>query len=115
VNPHLETIPGLRTLTARSLTSGDFENLCGEANGALNAEGLGLGALDQVGGDFLQSLNLATGQGDADTVDLGTFPELALLWLVVRHGCRSDEKIAAGISTVEGRMACVEVEVTIAA
>ncbi len=52
VNPHLVTIPGLRTLTARSLTGGDLEDFCGEADGALDAEGLGLGAFNQVSGDY---------------------------------------------------------------
>jgi hypothetical protein len=39
---------------------------------------------------LLESLDLAGGEGDADAVDLGTFPELALLWLVVRHFGRKD-------------------------
>jgi hypothetical protein len=49
---------------------------------------------------LLESADFARSQGDPDTVDLGPFPELALLWLVVRHWCREDEKIL-DISTVE--------------
>lgn len=34
---------------------------------------------------LLKRLDLPRGEGDTDAVDLGTFPELALLLLVVRH------------------------------
>lgn len=119
VDSHLEAIPGLGTLTTGGLTGGDLEDAGRETDGALDAELLGLGTLDEVGGDYdipicslisscslfrqfswggvgdekrtlLESLDLAGGEGDADAVDLGTFPELALLWLVVRHFGRKD-------------------------
>lgn len=51
MNPHLEAIPGLGTFTAGGFTGGNFEDAGGETDGALNAEVLGLGTLDQVGGD----------------------------------------------------------------
>merc|ERR1712141_769551 len=47
VDPHLEAIPGLGTLTARGLTGRDPQGLVGHANGALDLEVLVLGALDQ--------------------------------------------------------------------
>ena len=50
---------------------------------------------------LLESLDVAGGQGDADAVDLGTLPELALLRFVVRHlGCERTKRLL-GISTVE--------------
>jgi hypothetical protein len=68
VNLHLIAIPGLGTLTARSLTGGDLERLGRKADGALDAEVLGLGALNQLVAHLLKSSHLARGQGDADTV-----------------------------------------------
>ena len=49
VDPHLESVPGLGTLTARSLTGGDAENLGWHAHRALNAELLLLSTSDQIG------------------------------------------------------------------
>jgi len=69
VDLHLIAIPGLGTLTARRLAGGDAENLSGQANRALDTEVLVLGALDQVGADLLKVLDVARGQGDADTVN----------------------------------------------
>lgn len=101
MDSHLEAIPGLGTFTAGGFTGGNFEDAGGETDGALDAEVLGLGTLDQVGGDcrisievpgggggrteltLLESLDFTRGQSDTDPVDLGPFPELALLWLVV--------------------------------
>lgn len=100
MDSHLEAIPGLRTFTAGGFTGGNFKDAGGETDGALDSEVLGLGTLDQVGGDcrisiavpggkgrteltLLESLDFTRGQSDADPVDLGPFPELALLWLVV--------------------------------
>ena len=51
VNAHLEAVPSLGTLTTGGLAGGDLQDLGGEADGALDAERLGLGALDEVGGD----------------------------------------------------------------
>lgn len=69
VDAHLETIPGLGTVTARGLAGGDAEDLGGETDGSLNLELLVLGALDEVRADLLQVLDVAGSQGDADTVN----------------------------------------------
>lgn len=70
MDAHLVEIPGLGTLTARGLTGGDLEVLGGQADGALDGQVLALGALDQLGADLLEGLDLAGGQGDADLVGL---------------------------------------------
>jgi hypothetical protein len=70
VDSHLEQIPGLGTLTVRSLTGGDLEGLGWEADWALDAEVLGLGALNELGADLLEGGDLAGGEGDADLVGL---------------------------------------------
>jgi hypothetical protein len=52
VNAHLVCIPGLGSFSVRSLTGGDLELLGGETDGALNAELLGLGAVDELLADL---------------------------------------------------------------
>ena len=69
VDPHLELVPGLTTLSARSLTGGDPEGLGGHPHGSLHLQLLVLGPLDQVTADLLQRLHIAGGQRDPDTVD----------------------------------------------
>lgn len=83
VNLHLETIPGLGTLTARGLPGGDLEHLGGDANGALDLELLLLGALDEVGANWnkserlppeytrtlLEASNVARGKGNTDAME----------------------------------------------
>jgi len=71
VDLELITIPGLGTLTARSLASGDLEDLRGEADRALDTELLVLGAGDQVSRELLQVLDIAARERDTDFVDLG--------------------------------------------
>jgi len=85
VDSHLVHVPGLGTLTTRSLAGGDLEVLGRETDGALDAQLLALGALDQLGADLLERGDLAGSQGDADLVDLGRIVLLGLLG-VVRHG-----------------------------
>jgi hypothetical protein len=51
VDSHLVHVPGLRSLSARSLTGGDLKDLGGETDGSLDTEVLGLGTLEEVGGD----------------------------------------------------------------
>ena len=58
MNPHFEAVPSLGTLTTRGLAGGDLQHLGGESDGALDAEVLGPGAFNQVGGNLLQSLHL---------------------------------------------------------
>lgn len=53
-----------------SLAGGDLEDLGGQADGALGAEVLGLGALDELGADLLKGLDVLAGQSDADLVNL---------------------------------------------
>jgi hypothetical protein len=68
VDSHLESVPSLRTFTARSLTGGDLEGLGWETDWALDAEVLGLGALNELLADLLERLDLSAGEGDADLV-----------------------------------------------
>merc|ERR1719266_1736039 len=69
VDPHLELVPGLTPLSARSLPGGDPEGLGGHPHGSLHLQLLVLGSLDQVTADLLQRLHVAGGQSDPDTVD----------------------------------------------
>jgi hypothetical protein len=55
-----------------------LENLGGQSDGALDAEVLGLGALEQLGADLLEGLDLTGGESDADLVDLGALAEVLL-------------------------------------
>ena len=102
MDAHLKGVPGLGTLTVGGLTGGDLEDLGGETDGALDAELLVLGTVDELLADLLEALDVAGGEGDADLepqsvnglarialgetclVDLGTLTEV-LLGLVVRH------------------------------
>jgi len=68
VDSHLKGVPGLRTLTTGSLSGGNLQGLGGEANGALDAEILGLGTLNELLADLLEGGDLAAGKGDADFV-----------------------------------------------
>ena len=82
VDAHLEAIPGLGSLSARSLPGGDAQGLGGHAHGTLGLEVLVLGALDQVVADLLQALHVQGGERDADAVDRGLVGGAALLVLV---------------------------------
>ena len=70
VDAHLEAVPGGGTLAARRLVAGDAKRLGRQAHRALDLEALVLGALDQVGADLLEVLDVAAGEGDADAVHL---------------------------------------------
>ena len=78
VDAHLVGVPGLGTLTARGLAGGDLQVLGGQTDGALDAELLGLGTVDELLAHLLERLDVARGQGDADLVDLGAFAEVLL-------------------------------------
>lgn len=54
MDAHLKGIPGLGTLTARGLAGGDLEVLGGQTDGALNAELLGLGTVDELLADLCE-------------------------------------------------------------
>merc|ERR1712079_682522 len=53
VDPQLEPVPGLGTLTARGLPGGDPQGLGGHPHGPLDLQLLLLGSLDQVGAHLL--------------------------------------------------------------
>lgn len=69
MDAHLVAVPGLGAFTARSLAGGNLEHLGGQADGTLDTQVLGLGALDELGADLLESGYLAGGEGDANSVD----------------------------------------------
>ena len=66
MNPHLKSIPSLRSLTTGRLSGRDLQGLGWEADWALDAEVLGLGTLDELLADLLEGLDFAGGQGDAN-------------------------------------------------
>jgi len=68
VDSHLEAIPGLGTLTTGRLAGGDLQGLGWQADGAFDAEVLGLGALNELLANLLEGGDVAAGQGDADLV-----------------------------------------------
>jgi len=70
VDAHLVLVPGLGSLTVGGLTGGDVKGLGGQTDGALNLEGLGAGAVDELRADLLEGGNLARGKSDTDLVDL---------------------------------------------
>lgn len=55
VDAHLVAVPGLGTLTTRGLAGDVLEDLGGETDGALDAEVTVLGAVDEVGADWVGS------------------------------------------------------------
>ena len=85
MDSHLKGVPGFGTLSVRSLTGGDTEVLGWETDWALDAEVLGLGALEELAADLLEGLDLARGEGDADLVDLWGVGLAGLLWVLERH------------------------------
>ena len=70
MDSHLKSIPGLGTLSAGGLAGGDLQGAGWETDWALDAEILGLGAVDELGADLLKSGDVLGGKGDADLVGL---------------------------------------------
>lgn len=103
MDPHLEHVPRLGTLTVGGLAGGDLERLGGEADGALDAEVLGLGALEELGRDLLEGLDLAGGQGDADLVDLlfGVSVVVLLVLISRSRGGRRKVEVMGGWANVQ--------------
>lgn len=99
VDAHLVHVPGLGPLTAGRLSRRDLERLGGQAHGALDAQVLGLCALEQLGAHFLQRLDFAAREGDADFVDfLVRMSRRVSAWNFLRRGkgCRLTGKILPG-------------------
>jgi len=71
VDVHGEAIPGLGTLTARSLAGGEAEVLGGHATRTTDSETLLLGRLDEGGADLLDVGDIEGGEGDTDTLHGG--------------------------------------------
>jgi hypothetical protein len=69
VDPHLKHIPRLAALAAGCLAGRDFERLGRQADGALDAQVLGFGALEELGADLFEGRDLTAGEGYADFVD----------------------------------------------
>ncbi len=106
MNPHLECVPSLASLTTRRFAGRDLERLGWKPDGALDAEVLGFGSLDKLLADLLQALYFAACQGDTDFVYFLQLTSLAsclrstvhralethrpitivaFFWLLVRH------------------------------
>lgn len=83
VDAHLIGIPGLGTLTVRSLSSGDLQYLGRQSDGAGNRVGDILGALNQLGASSLGLLDISRSDGDSNLDDL--LLDLLGLFLVVAH------------------------------
>lgn len=71
VDSHLVVRVSLRTFTAGGLPGGVAQDLGGQSDGALNSQLLVLGSGDQVIADLLEVLDIARGESDSDSVDLG--------------------------------------------
>lgn len=69
MDPHLVRIPRLATFTARRLPRRHLQALGRQADGALDAEVLGLCALDELLADLFERRHFLARQGDADLVD----------------------------------------------
>lgn len=70
MDSHLKSIPGLGALSAGCLAGGDLQGAGWEADWALDAELLGLGAVDELGADLLEGGDVLGGERDADLVGL---------------------------------------------
>lgn len=68
VDSHLETIPRLRTFSARRFTRSDSKGFCGHTNGTVYNEILVPGRTQQIGAHALESTHIATGQCDPEMV-----------------------------------------------
>lgn len=70
MDPHLESIKGVGTLTARTLSDSEPQDLRGQSDGAFRID-LAHGALGlQTGAYLLEVGNIGAGDGDADLVDV---------------------------------------------
>ena len=67
VNAHLEAVPGLGALTAGRLTDCEFQDLRGNAHGALGLVALVLRTGDDLGACVLQGLRVSASQSHSTT------------------------------------------------
>ena len=90
VDPHLESIPSLRTFTTRSFPRSYSQSLGRHPNWSFHFEILFLRASDQVSTHLLQRLHVAAGEGDPNPVmatsgSMGVLPvslkAMAAAWL----------------------------------
>jgi len=68
VDTHLKPVPGVSTLSGRSLTGGDAKLLGGETDGSLAWELLVKSTLLEVSADLFEILYISGGEGDANPV-----------------------------------------------
>ena len=71
VNPHLELVPSIGTLSTGRLTGSDSKLLGGHTDGSRYLKILLEGIVLEVSADFLDSLDVAGGEGETDAVDDG--------------------------------------------
>eukprot|EP00069_Balaena_mysticetus_P010456 bmy_01186T0 len=87
VDPHLETIPSLRTFTTRSFPSSYSQSLCRHPNRSFHFEILFLRASDQVSTYLLQRLHVEAGEGDSNLVNRHLGLHGSLSGIFKSHGC----------------------------
>ena len=78
MDAHLVGIPSLGTFTIGCFTRRDLQGPGWQTDGALDAELLVLGAVNELLAHLLERLDIARGQGDADLVDLGAIAKVFL-------------------------------------
>jgi len=69
VYAHLEAIPGLGSLAARGLACGYAQDLGRHAHRTLDSQLFVLRTTDKIRANLLETLDVAAGQSDADTVN----------------------------------------------
>ena len=85
VDPHLIRIPRLTPLTTWCFPCRDLQAFRRQPHRALDAQILGLGAINQLLADLFQRLHFAGSQGDADFVDF--LPNICQLLAICRRFC----------------------------
>lgn len=113
VDLELVAIPCLGTLTTRSLTGSDLQDLGGKADGALDTEVLVLGTVDEVTREFLEVRNIAAGQSNTDFVELGGHRGASgivvfVLRDVLRYDLKSNLDICNQILHMYGKWGCID-------
>lgn len=87
VDPHLETVPSLRTFPTRGFPRRYSQGLGGHPHRPLHLEILLLRASDQVGTHLLQRLHVAAGESDPNPVDRHLGLHGSLSGVFKSHGC----------------------------